>query len=35
MPDLNAFEVEPAMRIIAGTAKNMGIIVTGKSPWEN
>ena len=34
MPDLNAFEVEPAMRIIAGTAKNMGIIVNGKSPWE-
>jgi large subunit ribosomal protein L11 len=35
MPDLNAFEVEPAMRTIAGTAKNMGINVTGKAPWEN
>ena len=27
MPDLNANEVEAAMRIIAGTAKNMGIEV--------
>ncbi len=35
MPDLNAFEVEPAMRIIAGTARNMGITVSGKAPWDN
>jgi large subunit ribosomal protein L11 len=35
MPDLNAFEVEPAMRTIAGTARNMGITITGKTPWEN
>jgi large subunit ribosomal protein L11 len=35
MPDLNAFEVEPAMRTIAGTAKNMGITITGKAPWDN
>ena len=27
LPDLNATEVEPAMRIIEGTAKNMGITV--------
>ena len=27
MPDLNANDVEAAMRIIAGTAKNMGIEV--------
>jgi predicted helicase len=32
---LNAFEVEPAMRTIAGTARNMGITITGKTPWEN
>jgi len=25
MPDLNAYDVEEAMRIIAGTARNMGI----------
>ena len=30
MPDLNAYDVEAAMKIIAGTAKNMGIeIVEG------
>lgn len=27
MPDLNANDVEAAMRIIAGTARNMGIVV--------
>ncbi len=35
MPDLNAFEVEAAMRMVAGTARSMGIRVTGKSPWDN
>jgi large subunit ribosomal protein L11 len=34
MPDLNAFTVESAMKMVAGTAKNMGITVTGKAPWE-
>lgn len=29
MPDLNANDVEAAMRIIAGTARNMGIKVEG------
>ena len=29
MPDLNANDVEAAMRIIAGTARNMGIEVEG------
>jgi len=27
MPDLNAYDVEAASRIIAGTAKNMGIVI--------
>ena len=27
MPDLNAMTVEAAMRIVAGTAKNMGLEV--------
>ena len=31
MPDLNANSVEAAMRIVAGTAKNMGIKIEG---WE-
>lgn len=29
MPDLNANDVESAMRIVAGTARNMGIVVEG------
>lgn len=29
MPDLNANDIEGAIRIIAGTARNMGIVVEG------
>lgn len=29
MPDLNANDVDAAMRIVAGTAKNMGVTVEG------
>ena len=29
MPDLNANDVEAAMKIVAGTAKNMGITIEG------
>lgn len=35
MQDLNAFKVESAMRMVAGTARSMGIKVTGRAPWEN
>ena len=35
MPDLNAFEVESAMRMVAGTARSMGLNVTGNAPWQN
>ena len=34
MPDLNAFKIESAMKMVAGTARSMGINVTGKAPWE-
>ena len=34
MPDLNCFEVESAMRMVAGTARSMGITVTGSAPWK-
>jgi large subunit ribosomal protein L11 len=34
MPDLNAFKVDSAMKMIAGTARSMGITVSGKAPWE-
>ena len=29
MPDLNANDIEGAMKIVAGTAKNMGVKVEG------
>ena len=35
MPDLNCFTVESAMRMVAGTARSMGINVTGTAPWSN
>jgi len=35
MTDLNAFTVESAMRMVAGTARSMGINVTGNAPWNN
>jgi large subunit ribosomal protein L11 len=35
MADLNAFKIESAMKMVAGTAKSMGITVKGKAPWEN
>ena len=33
MPDLNAFKVESAMKMIAGTARSMGITISGTAPW--
>ncbi len=33
MPDLNCFTVESAMKMIAGTARSMGITVEGTAPW--
>ena len=30
LPDLNAYNVEEAMKIVAGTAKNMGIAIEGQ-----
>ncbi len=32
MPDLNAFKLESAMKMVAGTARSMGITVKGKFP---
>ncbi|MDI9355475.1 MAG: 50S ribosomal protein L11 [Chitinophagaceae bacterium] len=34
MPDLNAFTLKSAMKMISGTARSMGITVTGKAPWN-
>lgn len=34
MQDLNAFTMDSAMKMVAGTARSMGIKVTGTAPWE-
>ena len=34
MADLNAFTVESGMKMVAGTARSMGITVKGMPPWE-
>jgi large subunit ribosomal protein L11 len=33
MPDLNCFTIESAMKMVAGTAANMGLTITGNSPF--
>lgn len=33
-PDLNCFSVESGMRMVAGTARSMGLTVDGTPPWE-
>jgi large subunit ribosomal protein L11 len=33
MPDLNAFTLEKAMSMVAGTARSLGVSVTGESPF--
>ena len=35
MPDLNCFTIESAMRMVAGTARRMGITVKGQFPSNN
>ena len=35
MPDLNAFTVESAMKMVAGTARSMGITIKGQFPSNN
>ncbi|MEL6676043.1 MAG: 50S ribosomal protein L11 [Bacteroidota bacterium] len=33
-PDLNSFTIESGMKMIAGTARSMGLVVEGTPPWE-
>ena len=33
MEDLNAFTLDSAMKMVAGTARSMGITVTGNAPF--
>jgi len=35
MPDLYCFTIESAMKMVASTARSMGLTVEGKAPWEN
>ncbi|PLX08965.1 MAG: 50S ribosomal protein L11 [Marinilabiliales bacterium] len=35
MVDLNAFTIESAMSMVAGTARSMGITIKGESPIKN
>ena len=34
MPDLNCFTLESAMKMVAGTARSMGLTITGQAPWD-
>tara|TARA_B110000444_G_scaffold261553_1_gene315182 strand:+ start:9225 stop:9668 length:444 start_codon:yes stop_codon:yes gene_type:complete len=35
MPDLNAFNIDSAMKMIAGTARSMGFTVKGNAPFNS
>ena len=35
MEDLNAFTIESAMKMMAGTARSMGVTISGTPPWES
>jgi large subunit ribosomal protein L11 len=34
MPDLNCFILDSAMKMVAGTARSVGITVSGTAPWD-
>ncbi|KXX67653.1 MULTISPECIES: 50S ribosomal protein L11 [Flammeovirga] len=34
LPDLNCSTVESGMKMVAGTARSMGVTVEGTAPWE-
>jgi large subunit ribosomal protein L11 len=31
---MNAFKIESAMKMVAGTARSLGLTITGTAPWE-
>lgn len=33
-PDLNAFTIESGMKMVAGTARSMGLTISGDAPWN-
>jgi large subunit ribosomal protein L11 len=34
LPDLNTLKIESAMKQVAGTARSMGLTVSGQAPWD-
>jgi large subunit ribosomal protein L11 len=34
MPDMNCFTLESAMKMVAGSARSMGMTVKGTAPWD-
>jgi len=32
---MNCFTKESAMKMVAGTARSMGLTIDGTAPWEN
>ena len=35
MSDLNALTLHSAMKMVAGSARSLGITVEGTAPWDN
>jgi large subunit ribosomal protein L11 len=35
MADLNCFTIDSAMKMVAGTARSMGLTIDGAAPWKN
>lgn len=35
MPDMNAFTIESSMKMVAGTARSLGLNIKGTPPWDN
>ena len=35
MPDLNTLKPHAAMKMIAGTARSMGVSIQGEPPWNS
>jgi len=35
LPDMNCFTIESAMKMVAGTARSMGVNVIGEPPFKN
>ena len=34
MPDMNCFTIESAMKMVAGSARSLGLTIDGQAPWE-